>query len=367
MQTIQRYRTATAHLIRFVEISRVPNSTSNFRTSHAEQFVRYLRTVEVASNGHPHTQKRRLLDKGLKYILETCRAMFGFAVKRRHLSPYAENPFTALDLDRIPVETARPILIFDADQERKSFEACDDWQFARFLTLALAGLRPGELTHLLLADDLDLDTGILRVRNKPALGWQVKTRNEREIPLVEPLVNVLRIMLGSRRLGPVFYRRRFSEQPPPLHGLNAAGLEREVIRRAAQNEASRGRPLERKESLAIARGVWRDAGAIKEDRIRTEFMRLTRTIGLAHLTAPKLFRHLFATCLQDGNVDPLIRNELMGHSPGQARAGNGLAMTATYTHTRPETKRKQLVSALHSRAAVIVARLWRNRTQAGAT
>ena len=50
--------------------------------------------------------------------------------------------------------------------------------------MLLTGLRPGELTHLLLPDDLDLSASVLRVRNKPRLGWQVKTRNEREIPLV---------------------------------------------------------------------------------------------------------------------------------------------------------------------------------------
>jgi hypothetical protein len=33
------------------------------------------------------------------------------------------------------------------------------------------------LVHLLLPDDLDLDAGCLHVRNKPELGWQVKTRN----------------------------------------------------------------------------------------------------------------------------------------------------------------------------------------------
>jgi hypothetical protein len=33
-----------------------------------------------------------------------------------------------------------------------------------------------------MTDDLDLFSGWLRVRNKPKLGWQVKTRNERDIP-----------------------------------------------------------------------------------------------------------------------------------------------------------------------------------------
>ena len=76
---------------------------------------------------------------------------------------------------------AKTITLFTAEQERAFLEACDDWQFPLFLTLMLTGLRPGELTHLLLPDDLDVDALVLRVRNKPRLGWQVKTRNERDV------------------------------------------------------------------------------------------------------------------------------------------------------------------------------------------
>lgn len=48
------------------------------------------------------------------------------------------------------------------------------------------------------------DEGWLHIRNKPALGWQVKTRNEQEIPLMACLVDVLRCVVGDRRTGPVF-------------------------------------------------------------------------------------------------------------------------------------------------------------------
>jgi hypothetical protein len=55
-------------------------------------------------------------------------------------------------------------------------------------------------------------------------------------------------------------------------------------------------------------------------------------------------------------VDPLIRNELLGHvAQGAGTAGHGLAMTAVYTHTRPETRRQQLEEALAHRPAVAVA------------
>ena len=290
--------------------------------------------------------------------------MFNYAIKFRHLSPYAENPFSVLELDRMPVENAKPIVIFTPAQEREFLTACDDWQFPLFLLLTLTGLRPGELTHLLLPDDLDLDTGWLYVRNKPRLGWQVKTRNERDIPLVPPLVEVLRVVIGSRVSGPVFLRRRFSHgEVAPLNGSPTMMLERELAMRASPLETQETDSLSRCESLRIACTVWRDAGYVKTDRIRTEFMRLTRTIGLPEFTAPKLFRHLFATSLQDANVDPLIRCELMGHATQATRgSGHPLGMTATYTHSRPETKRSQLEVASMSGPAVAVAESWLKRS-----
>ena len=144
----------------------------------------YLRTIQVAPNGHANSEKRSLLDKGIKFILETCRAMFNFAMKRRHLSPYAENPFSVIDLDRIPVEHRRPIVVFSSDEERQFFQQCDDWQFSIFATPAMTGMRPGELCRLLLPEDVELAHDLLMIRNKPKLGWQVKTRCERVIPIM---------------------------------------------------------------------------------------------------------------------------------------------------------------------------------------
>jgi hypothetical protein len=47
--------------------------------------------------------------------------------------------------------------------------------------------------------------------------------------------------------------------------------------------------------------------------------------------------------LQDANVDPLVRQLTLGH---QSTAGDGLGMTAHYTHTRRETHRQQIEQAL---------------------
>ncbi len=103
LQTIRRYRTATAHLIHFINDGcRIPRA-SDFRSTHAEQFVRYLRSIRVAPNGHKNTRKRPLLDCGIKYILLACSTMFNYAERHRHLPPYAENPFRAIEVGRIPI------------------------------------------------------------------------------------------------------------------------------------------------------------------------------------------------------------------------------------------------------------------------
>ena len=87
--------------------------------------------------------------------------------------------------------------------------------------------------------------------------------------------------------------------------------------------------------------------------MRSEFIRVARRIGLTGCTAPKVLRHMFATALQDARVDPLIRNLLLGHAAAGVRAaGHGLGMTAVYSHSRPETVRRQLEEALADRACV---------------
>jgi hypothetical protein len=129
-----------------------------------------------------------------------------------------------------------------------------------------------------------------------------------------------------------------------------------VTQQIAENERQFARPLDRKQKLAAAKSLWWDTGAMREERLRLEFMKVTAKIGLSCVTMPKVLRHLFATSLQDGNVDPLIRNQLMGHT--FAVAGGGLGMTAVYTHSRPETVRRQLETALAVRPAVLEAAAW---------
>jgi integrase len=357
LSTIGRYRTASQHLLNFWrDEARGVRYASGLGPSQAAAFAAYLRSIQVAPNGHAHTPKRRLRDKGVRYVLEVCRSLFNFAIKRRHMPPYAANPFSAIEVERMPIEDAKPIKVFTREQELAFLAGCDAWQRPIFLTLMLTGLRPGELCHLLLPHDLDLDARMLHVRNKPQLGWQVKTRGERAVPLHPALVESLRVMLDGRTTGAVFQQRRCSNSGyvPPLQDRGIGELERMAADRLLGEENRLGRSLDRKERHTIQRTVWRDLAAVDEDDVRRAFIKVCRSVeGISGQTAPKVLRHGFATMLQESNVDPLVRNLLMGHSPGEERsfAGRGFAqsslgMTAVYTHTSQSTVSHQLQNAI---------------------
>jgi hypothetical protein len=121
-------------------------------------------------------------------------------------------------------------------------------------------------------------------------------------------------------------------------------LTAEVERRSAAAQGTSG-VLTRKQIACIQASVWHDAGAVRADRIRISFARTTGRCGLDYVTCPKTWRHTFATLLQDANVDPLTRQLTLGHAPAADPAG-ALGMTAIYTHTRPETQRREIERAL---------------------
>jgi integrase len=337
--TLSRYRAATKHLEDFV--IGLPRQPQAHEVS-PDSFAAYLRRIEVAPNGHANASKRRLRDKGVRFILETCRSMYNYAVKRRHLPPYVGNPFSELPLDRMKVEDAKPIFVFDAATELAFFRAASGWAFPIHFTLAKTGLRVGELTHLLI-EEVDLDGGWLHVRNKTELGWRIKTGQERTVPLLREVAAVLRVVIGRRKGGPVFLREKLAGRAPELAG-DREELER-VLRDRVAARRDEGAVLSRADVHRIARGVWWDAGKVKSDVVRGTFVRVMRGLKRPQATCPKSWRHSFATLLQDGNVDPLIRQQVMGHRPTN---NTGLGMTAKYTHTRPETLRQQVERALRS-------------------
>ena len=103
--TVRRYAAATQHLVDFAGAAPV-------HTVCAEQFALFLRDRRVSPNGHPRSTQRKLRDKGVLYILQTCRSLYAYAIRMRHLPPYSENPFSQLQLDRMQIEGSRTLCFF---------------------------------------------------------------------------------------------------------------------------------------------------------------------------------------------------------------------------------------------------------------
>jgi hypothetical protein len=93
LATISRYRAATQHLLTFI----APHPSLKAHQVSAGEFCRHLRQLRVSPNGHANAERRPLRDKGIRFILETCRALYAFAAKHRHLPPYTSNPFAELN------------------------------------------------------------------------------------------------------------------------------------------------------------------------------------------------------------------------------------------------------------------------------
>lgn len=332
--TVERYRTVTLHLIRFVE-QKCPNAKAH--EIDPEQFVGFLRNQRVASNGRTAATQRRISGKGLSFTLQTCRTMFNYGLKRRHFPPYVGNPFIELPVDRMKIEDAKPIFVLTEDLEYRCLSEATDWEFPLHFLAAKTGLRVGELGHLLI-EDLDLDQGWLRVTNKVDLGWRIKTGQERQVPLLSEVVDVLKKVVGKRRGGPVFLRLKFN---PVTADQDLAWMKKEIETLVRRHEGA----LNRKAEAGYAERAWQRAGYVKNDLIRRSFIRLMKAIGHPESTCAKSWRHTFATLLQDSNVDPLIRQQVMGHSPS---VKGSLGMTVRYTHTRPETLRRQIEEALRA-------------------
>ena len=359
--TIRRYRSATQHLENYFNECRPSDLAHAIRADH---FVAWLRKQKVSPNGHPNTAKRVLRDKGLRFVLEVCRSVYIYAAQQRFLPPYFENPFSKLNLERMRIEDAKPIFVFDAEDELRFFQKADDWTFPIHFILAKTGLRSGELIHLLI-EDVDLENGWLHVRNKPELHWKIKTRRERSVPLIEEAVAVLRRVIGNRTAGPVFIRHQFDPLNSPLGNLDQMALQEELRQRISHADSGSVLTLSQTMEEKLARAVWREAGVIRSERVRTSFIRTAKSADLKQSSCPKSWRHSFATLLQDANVDPLIRQITLGHKPSEDARSGGLGMTGVYTHTRATTQKREIERALRLwPQSLAYARQWTNSNKA---
>ena len=339
LSTVSRYAAATQHLVDYCRSV----SNSDAIAIDAAAFTAYLRRIQVSPNGHSRTIKRRLMDKGIRFILETCRAMFRFGQRFGHLPKALDNPFSELGLKQIRVRTARPHFVFTAEQAQDFLRTASLWSFAIHFTLATTGMRPGELAHMLV-DDVDLTGGWIAIRNKPEMGWMIKTGRERRVPIAPELAVVLRHLIAGRSGGPVFLRPKADPDKAWLMTATAARMRIEVQRRLDAAVVDGGRELTRREERKIRATIWRDAGAIDTDAIRVSVIRTAKAAGI-EATCPKSWRHTFATLLQEAGVDLLIRQEVLGHKPLAAEK-SALGMTSVYTHASPLLVQREIDRAL---------------------
>ena len=338
--TVARYGTATAHVVDHAGADADPLDID------VAAFVTYLRRLEVSPNGHANTAKRKLRDKGLQYILQTCRSMVRFGQQHGLLDKSAVNPFSVYPIGRIVVRDRKPVFVFTAAQEEAFFCNIAGHAFAIQMVLAKTAMRPAELTHSLI-EDVDLDGGWWHVRSKPELGWTTKTNRERAIPLVDEVAGLVRAVIGARKAGLVFLR----QQECDLNGRDRAALGDVGGKRLS--ELSTDERAHRSRVEAVYHGVWQEAGIVNTDKIRLSFIKTAKAAGLpAHATCPKSWRHTFATVLQQANVDLLIRQETLGHKPSDPSAG-ALGMTGVYTHTDPQTQYGQVTAAMRLRPATL--------------
>ena len=52
-------------------------------------------------------------------------------MRRRHLPPYAGNPFGDLQIDRVRIQDAKPVFVFDAAVELVFLRTADHFLFMR--------------------------------------------------------------------------------------------------------------------------------------------------------------------------------------------------------------------------------------------
>jgi len=335
MGTRERYRAALEHFVTFTDQAGI-KSVDRVSEATVEDFVKWLRSATRTRNGAAKGKKSKFQIGGIKFILSTCRTAYNWGAKQRFLPPYTDNPFAKFPIDKLRDRDKEESYdnLLTPEQRDAFFAACDDWQRPIFTMLAAYGLRVGELAHLLV-EDVDFETGAIPIRSKPYLFWWVKTSRRRVLPIFPEIEPILKAAIGDRRAGFVFVNRPFAEGKketvlafarPEHFRAHARKIVADI--RAADPDA------DEKRLRRATTGFCRSMGQIPEKRIRQEFMKVTKVIGRAELTRPHDLRHLFASRAQELGVNPILVQEMLGHTT--------LDMTRKYTHIGLDVKREAL-------------------------
>jgi integrase len=336
LRTQDRYKAALDRFTDFCDQAGV-KAVDAVTLATVEDFVRWLRGQRRARNGSAAGSRAQYKVGGIKFILSTCRTAYNWAARRRMLPPYTENPFRLFPVDKLKDAAEEPAAgkVFTPEQERAFFATGDPWEQRAFGVLAAYGLRVAELTHLLI-EDVDLARGVFTVRPKAWLLWNVKTGRERQLPLLPQTRDLFAAAINGRAAGFVFVN------PAVVAGGVPAFAGPEAFRVAARKaldepaEADPGAGERDRKRAAVA--FCRAAGQVPEKAVRERFMKLTKAIGCPGFTRVHDLRHLFACRAQAAGVNPILVQEMLGHTT--------LDMTRRYTHLGIDTKRDALARAI---------------------
>ncbi len=368
-ETLKRYWSAIDHFVQFAGgagICRMEDVTPPVM----EEFLKHMRAKQRTCNGKRRRKgtnpSNRYSERGIAFVLATCRTAFDHAIQRCHMRPYAGNPCKELPIDSMSKTPGKRRDPFTPEQEAVFYGACNDWQFGIFFTLAAVGIRRNELRFLLVSD-VDWKRRVVHIRNKPEVFWSTKTRRDRKIPIFPLWESVLKERIGSRGEGFVFLNESFYPKPGKLPEKRPAGSFKDYFEMTDALKARLDEVENRMEGTsedALMRGkrraiheFLRDMGQIPSNRIRQDFIKLTRKIGLPRHTSPHEFRHLCARSMKEAGTDPFARQAILGHA--------SLEMTGRYTNTRVQTTRQAVEQALRSKPDVLQAVRKRLKGSAG--
>ena len=339
LRSRDRYRAALEHFRDFA-VEKNIKGIDLVTQATIEDFVKWLRQQTRARNGMANGKQGSFKLGGIQFILSTCRTAFNWAAKRRHLPPYTDNPFTSFPIDKLKdrSETTAAGQIFSAEEQKLFFESCTPWQYSMFMTLATYGLRVGELTHLLI-DDVDFEAGAVMIRSKPELFWLVKTGRERVLPIFPQIKPLFEKAIRGRKAGFVFLNEDFAsgETKMPVVFPTHRAFQQHVQNLASKTRESASAAPDERALMRVVRDFCRTIGQIPERRVRAEFMKLSKKINRPDLTRAHDLRHLFASRAQELGLNPILVQELLGHTT--------LEMTRRYTHLGLDAKRDALQKA----------------------
>jgi integrase/recombinase XerD len=279
--TFKRYRGVVNFLIAFLKMyyPRLKH-LHQINREHLEEYQQARLTdinLKIAADGDKpgnHKKKKLPLPQTVNYELSVLRSAFIWAQDREWISVVPTKKVKRLKVSqtkRKKILTPDECKLFLETAKRAGENDSNMKVFSQVFTFLLnTGLRSGEICHLTW-DDIDLDTGIIKIQAKE--GWTPKTY-EREFILNKVCINLLKSIHRKDSEGYIFKR-------PNGVRLDDKGLRRALIKAA-------------------------------------------KLAGIRNFTRVHDLRHTFNSIMQMNGVDAPTMTRILGH--------RDLETTMIYTH-----------------------------------